>query len=396
MLKNKLLLVSPIIALAVIFIFSLTLFPTVQPQPKNLPIAIVNEDMGVEIPNQPKMNMGQTIVEIVQKTSESTKEEDPAIKWVEVKSIKAVEKGLDNQEYYAALVIPQDFSLKQASLQTPTPTSPKVQIFINQGMNMAASTMAGQILNGVVDNMNNTVREQLINGFEKQGALLTVEQAKNLAVPIEKKVTNVNEVGSNSANGNAPISLFQPLWIASLASAAILFIAVSNLPISTRKESLLTKGSQILMGAIVSLVIGFGFTWIAEGLVGLKIPNFLDTALFLTITSFSFILMILAVLSLVGIRGIALFALLLFFGGPLLALAPEMMSPFYRDWIYSWLPMRFMIQGLRNLFFFDEGLTWNTPLSVLVWIGLVSMIVILTSVLKRNKVKEEILDSDIV
>ena len=171
MLKNKLLLVSPIIALAVIFIFSLTLFPMVQPQPKNLPIAIVNEDVGVEIPNQPKMNMGQTIVEMIQKNSESTKDEDPVIKWVEVKSSEAVEKGLDDQKYYAALVIPKDFSVKQASLQTPTPTSPEVQIFINQGMNMAASTMAGQILNGVVDNMNNTVREQLINGFEKQGAL---------------------------------------------------------------------------------------------------------------------------------------------------------------------------------------------------------------------------------
>ncbi|HCX50138.1 MAG TPA: phage infection protein, partial [Bacillus sp. (in: Bacteria)] len=43
MFKNKLLFLSPVIALLVVFIFSLTLFPTVQPQPKNLPIAIVNE-----------------------------------------------------------------------------------------------------------------------------------------------------------------------------------------------------------------------------------------------------------------------------------------------------------------------------------------------------------------
>ena len=62
MFKNKLLFLSPVIALLVV-LFSLTLFPTVQPQPKNLPIAIVNEDQGVEIPNQPKMNMGQTIVD---------------------------------------------------------------------------------------------------------------------------------------------------------------------------------------------------------------------------------------------------------------------------------------------------------------------------------------------
>ncbi len=71
MFKNKLLFVSPIIALAVIFIFSLTLFPSVQPQTKNPPIAIVNEDEGVEIPNQPKMNTGQTIVEMMQKNSKN-------------------------------------------------------------------------------------------------------------------------------------------------------------------------------------------------------------------------------------------------------------------------------------------------------------------------------------
>lgn len=67
MFKNKLLFLSPVIALLVVFIFSLTLFPTVQPKPKNLPIAIVNEDQGVEIPNQPKMNMGQTMVDNMKK-----------------------------------------------------------------------------------------------------------------------------------------------------------------------------------------------------------------------------------------------------------------------------------------------------------------------------------------
>jgi YhgE/Pip-like protein len=380
--KNKLVLLSPIIALVVLFIFSLTLFPSVQPQPKNLPIAIVNEDQGVQTPNQSKMNMGQTIVEKMQKNSKATTDEDPAVKWVEVKTAEEAQKGMDDQKYYAALVIPQDFSAKQASLRTPAPSSPEVQIYINQGMNTAASTMAGQILNGAVDNMNSTVRTQLLDGFEKQGATLTAEQAASIANPISKKVTNVNEIGTNSANGNSPVSLFQPLWMASLVSAAIIFIAVSKVPIANRKENLAAKLVQILMGAIVALVIGFGLTWVADGIVGLNIPHLTDTALFLTITSFSFFLLILAVLSLLGIKSIPVFALMLFFGGPLLAMAPEMMSTFYRDWVYSWLPMRFMIEGLRELFFFDQGLTWNSPLTTLVWIGLVSILVILISTLK--------------
>jgi YhgE/Pip-like protein len=383
--KNKLLLLSPVIALLVVFIFSLTLFPTVQPKPKNLPIAIVNEDQGVEIPNQPKMNMGQTIVDNMKKTSKS--EEEPAVKWVEVQNKEAVQKGLNNQEYYAALVIPKDFSTKQASLRTPQPSSPEVEIFINQGMNTAASTMAGQMLNAIVDNMNNTVRTQLLEGLKAKGATLTADQVSNVVTPITKKVTNVNEIGKNSANGNSPMSLFQPLWIASLASAAIIFIAISKTQVGTRKENFVLKLKQIVTGAIATLVIGFGLTWIADGMVGLNIPNFTDTALFLSITSFCFFLMISAVLSLVGLKGIGLFALLLFFGAPLLALAPEMMSPFYQDWIYSWLPMRFMIEGLREIFFFGKGLAWNTPLTVLVWIGVVSMVIILGTALKRSAVK---------
>jgi YhgE/Pip-like protein len=375
--------------LAVIFIFSLTLFPSVQPQPKNLPIAIVNEDVGVEIPNQPKMIMGQTIVEMIQKNLKTQTDKDPAAKWVEVKTPEAVQKGLDHQKYYAALVIPKDFSAKQASLRTPTPSSSEVKIFINQGMNTMASTMAGQLLNGVVDNMNNSVRAQLLAGLEKQGVTLTAKQAASLATPITKKVTNVNEIGTNSANGNSPVSLFQPLWIASLASAAIIFIAVSKLSITTRKENLTAKVGQIVMGAIVALVVGFGLTWLADRMVGLHIPQFTDTALFLSITSFCFFLMILAVLSLLGIRSIPVFALMLFFGGPLLSMAPEMMSPFYHDWVYSWLPMRFMVQGLRELFFFGKGLSWNSSLSTLVWIGVVSMIIILASALKLNSIKDK-------
>ncbi|MCP3764749.1 DUF3533 domain-containing protein [Domibacillus sp. A3M-37] len=389
MFKNKLVLLSPVIALAIIFIFSLTLFPSVQPQPQNLPVAVVNEDQGVQLPDQPKMNMGQTIVERMKKTSETTTDEDPAVKWIEVNSLEEVQKGLDDQEYYAALVIPQDFSAKQASLRTPAPSSPEVQILINEGMNTAASTMAGQILHGVVDNMNNTVRTQLLEGFEAQGATLTVEQASALAAPITKNVTNVNEIGTNSANGNAPISLFQPLWMASIASAAIIFVAVNKLPVSTRKESLSNKVGQIMIGAVVALVVGFGFTWLTDGMLGLNIPQFTDTALFLSITSFSFFLMILAVLSLLGLKGMPIFILMLFFGAPLLAMAPEMLSPFYRDWVYSWLPMRFMVEGLRELFFFGKGLTWSSPVSTLVWIGIASIVIILGSALKRKSVKEE-------
>ena len=53
------------------------------------------------------------------------------------------------------------------------------------------------------------------------------------------------------ANGNAPISLFQPLWIASL-ECAIIFIAISKMPIRTRNENFVLKLKQIVTGAIAA------------------------------------------------------------------------------------------------------------------------------------------------
>ncbi|KAB7665822.1 YhgE/Pip domain-containing protein [Bacillus sp. B1-b2] len=384
MFKNKLLILAPIIALVIIFIFSLTLIPSVQPEPKNLPIAIVNEDEGLEMPNQTKLNMGETIVEMIKENSKATSDqEDPTVRWVEVKNSTEVQKGLDNQEYYAALVIPKDFSAKQASLQTAAPASPEIDIYVNQGMNTMASTLAGQILNGVVDNINNNVRANILDGLEKQGATLTSKQVESLVTPITKKVTNVNETGTNSANGNAPVSLFQPLWMGSIASAAIIFIALRKVAVTSRKQSFIVKFVQILMGAIATLVVGFGLTLIADKVVDIHIPDFTSTALFLSITSFSFFLMISAVLSLIGLRGMPIFILMLFFGAPLLAMAPEMMSPFYQDWVYSWLPMRYMVGGLRELLFFGNELSWDI-VSTLVWIGIVGMVVILASA-KRSQ-----------
>lgn len=387
--KNKVAWLVPIAALTVMFIFSLTLIPSANSQPENLPIAIVNEDKGVEISGQPPLNMGETIVKLVESNMVTSSDDEAPIKWIKVSSAEEVQEGLNNQEYYAALIIPEDFSINQASLQTPEPSSPEIGIYINQGMNVAAASVTGEMLNRLVDNINNNMRTEIFSDLETRGATLTVAQAAALTDPITKSVNIVNGVG-DSANGNAPVSLFQPLWMASIASAAIIFFATSKLSIRSRKESLGTKLGQVIIGAIAAFIVGFGLTWIADGMLGFDILQFSDTGFFLTLTFFSFFVMIIAVLSLLGIKGIVIFVLLLFFGAPLLALPPEMMPTFYSDWIYSWLPMQFMVEGLRELFFFGNELTWNTPVSVLFWIGIISMLVLFaTALIQKNEQNEK-------
>lgn len=381
--KNKFFILAPVVAIVVMFIFILTLFPSVQPTPKNLPVAIVNEDVGVTIPQQGEVNLGNTLVKTIQQATANA-EDEPAIKWIVVDSKAALEKGLQNKDYYAALYVPEDFSAKQASLRSPNPTNPELEILINQGMNATVANVTTQALSGIVDNMNNMMRKQILDTFAAQNMTLTAEQAAAIATPITKVVTIVHGAGENMGGGNMPVNLFQPLWIGSIATSLLLFFAVQKSQAKTKKSALLQRFIQIGIGFIAACFIGFGLPFLADQMVGFHIPDYSETALFLTITAAAFIMMIVAVLSYIGLAGIVVFILLLFFSAPLLALAPEMMSSFYRDYVYSWLPMRFMIDGLKDIFFFGTGVTWENT-KVFVWIFIVGSILIIASAFMPKK-----------
>ncbi|WP_138494413.1 YhgE/Pip domain-containing protein [Paenibacillus pinistramenti] len=381
--KNKLVAALPVIVLAIVFVFSLTAIPSINPAAKNLPVAIVNEDAGLSS----GQNMGSLIVSNIQSATDAISEQPP-IKWVKVGSEEAAKAGLNSQDYYAALVIPKDYSANQASLASPEPVSPEITIYVNQGMNMTAANMSQQILTQMVSGLNEKIRAQLIAAFDQQGGTLTTKQAAALASPIASKVIPVNPVGANSANGNAPVTLFQPLWMGSLIGSVIFLLAKNKMKSAGRADKLRANGLQVVWGAFLALVTGFGLTWFADSW-GLSIPDFLDVALFLSIAYFAFFLMISAVFSWIGFGGMGIFVLFLFFGAPLLSFAPELLSPFYRDWVMSWLPMRFMVDGLREIFFFGGGLKMNHPTSVLMWIGIVSLLVLLASSLKPSKAKHK-------
>ncbi len=382
--NQKLIYLSPIIVVAVIFIFTLTLIPSVSQAPKNLPIAFVNADEGMTVPAKGKVNIGDHI----KQNMKSSSAEQSSVKWIFVSTTKEVEKGLNNQKYYGALIIPKDFTKKQVTLQTAQPEAPAIRLLVNQGMNTAASTLASQVLNGAVDQMNENMRLQLVKRFEQSGTQLSANQALALAVPIQKTVINVNKTGTHSVNGNAPVSLFQPLWMASIAGAAVVFLSIHKITFSSRKEKIVNQVGFVIIGATLALAAGFGLAWLAE-VVGISVPSFLDTALFLAIAYFSFFTLISAALSWLGLKGLPIFVIILFFGAPLLPMAPEIMPDFYREWIYPWLPMRFMVDGVRELFFFGEHLTWNHSVSALALISLISLCALFASALPASSVKKE-------
>lgn len=382
-LKQKLIFISPIVILAVITIFSLTMIPSVSPSPKELPIALVNEDLGISLPDQSQVNIGKQMIDKIQ--SPSVPGDVPPVKWISVDTKTEAQKGMKEKRYYAAFVIPKSFSENQFSLQTPNPAFPELQLYINQGMNTLAANASEQILNGIVEGLNEGVRTQLLSTYSADGTRLTADQAAMIVEPIHKKVINVNEIGTKSANGNAPVSLFQPVWMASIGGAVLVFFALQKSFLTGRKQRAAGISAAIGIGAVMAVLAGFWTTWFASTVIGLAIPSFSDTALFISLAFFTYFLLISAVLSWLGMKGIPIFVLTLFFGLPLLAMPKEFMSSFYQDWVNPWLPMRPMIDGLRDLLFFGKGFEWNHSVEALTFIALGSLLLLCSSVFKKER-----------
>ncbi len=316
--------------------------------------------------------MGQTLIDKIQENSKAMQtSDDPMIKWVILENQQEMEKEMANQNLYGAIVIPKDFTNNFGSLQTPAPTTPELQLYINQGKNTNVANVVSQNLSGMMAQMNLMMSDQLLTTVASKNIPLTVDQARILTSPISSTTIMLHQTGKL---GNAALSFFQPLWISSILSAMMLFFAGKSKKLSTKISHLQLKSIQVLVAILLGFVAGFSLTWYTTFMLGFEYESFTTVALFLSITCVSFILLISAVISWIGRGGIAIFILFMFFGLPLLQLAPEMLPDFYRDWIYPWLPMRFMFDGVREILFFDGG-AWNASTIVLAWIAVVSILV---------------------
>ena len=355
-------------------IFMSTQIPVVNPKITDLPLAIVNQDKN------------ETTTAMVEKLKQnSTLSDKLSVKWVEVDSKDEAVEKMNNGEYYGALVIPENYTKSLATLATPNPQFPEYTVVVNQGKNSQVSTQVTQLLTQIANKSGDAVSTQIIKRAEAANQPLPAKVVENLMNPVKVNVENINTTGDFSS---APAVLFTPIWISSLLGSILLFYF-------GRKESNSVKGkalrrtTEIGIIGLVSIVGGLLAPQLVEWILGISVDNYSVTATFLGISIFAFMLLIFGTLSILGIAGVPIFVLLLFFGLPLLQLAPEMLNGFYTKWVTPWLPMRMLYDGVKNILFFGQGL-WNEATKELTYVAIVGIVLVFTSIFKKEKEKEKV------
>ncbi|WP_408009193.1 YhgE/Pip family protein [Pseudalkalibacillus sp. A8] len=360
-----------------VFIFTFTFMgSTVNPTLKEMPLAVVVQDEGVAMHNGQEMNFGRILEDQLKKN------DNASIDWTFLDSREEAVKGLNEKEYYAAIVIPDDLSQSIFSLLSEKPMQPEVEIFINEGMNMTGATMADQMTSGVLSNFNQQVQQNLYAQIAKTQATLSVEQSKVLAQPVQVTKETLNPAGSHTANGNVSALFTQILWITTFISSMILYTAIKKL--GQGKWNFSAIFSQLLGGLLfVVSICGLVF-WLTEGVLEVAIPNGGEMFMLLLFTGLMFFFIQGALLNWIGYAAAPLFILLLFFAIPVLTLPPELLPEITRDWLYSWIPFRFSAEAFKDVLFFGSNPLEN-GLGVLGYTGLAGLIIMLLAVFKPNR-----------
>lgn len=166
----------------------------------NVQVAVANLDAGTANEYVGDLNAGDEAVDKIH--------ENHDLGWVFVDSAEEAKEGVESGKYYAAFVIPKDFSENLTSMLTGTFKQPKITYYVNQKRNaiapevtgVGATTLENQINQTFVGEVSKVVAEALGRAGEKldgtlssseSGLLGTVNQAGDSIDKVRASLTDM-------------------------------------------------------------------------------------------------------------------------------------------------------------------------------------------------------------
>jgi hypothetical protein len=247
----------------------------------------------------------------------------------------------------------------------PLPKAPepaRIEVFTNPSAGQAVATPVRTISTGIVDAVSLATSERLSSAAAEQGAQLTPEVAAVIGDPVRADVTEAQPIGPDSGNGQSPFFLAFLVNLSGLIGGAVIFFLagverMEGLGLRPSRTRLWTV--RLLLGLVFGLLIAGAELLVAFGLLGVEHEaSTAQVYLFLALATAAAVSVTMLFAVAFGPAGIAISAVLNVILGLVSSggLAPlEALPPFYQAYA-DWLPLRYVIDGLRSLLFYDGSL----------------------------------------
>ena len=166
----------------------------------NMKIAVVNEDSGTSVRGE-NLNIGKELMD-------NLKEND-SFSWHFIPREKALD-SLKNGDYFAVLIVPNDFSEKLSSILTDLPSKAHIDYYVNEKINPIApkitSKGAGVITQQISSEFISTVNGTIFSMFNKIGIEIEhdipdFEKFEQYVYTIEQDLPDIESFLTQTAKG---------------------------------------------------------------------------------------------------------------------------------------------------------------------------------------------------
>lgn len=417
--KKKLVWIIPIAVVLIIMLLATAFYPAYNPKPKDIPVAILNEDNGIEVQGN-STNIGKDFSDNLRKSDNNTMD------WKQVDNKKDLEKGLKDNKYVGAIVFDKDFSenavsnaqnkmmkekqkeikkqmksgelssqqinnmklkMEQGSQEVPKPKQAKIETIINQGSNSQISNVAQQALNKITGQLNSQISKQNVELLANNHIDIPSEEYEKFANPVKVDNTTLNKVKDHQGNGNAASAMFTPIWFTSMILAVLSFFTFKNRDkLSSHKDKLWFIGKIMLSAFIAAFAGAFVYVYYTGNALGFDFNQPTTTAIFIAIAILGFSLLILGLMVWIGFGAIPMFILFLFFTIQSVMLPKAMVPEFYQNYIIPWNPFYHYTSTLKGLLYENINLSMNSTIWMFIIFMLFGLISLFTAIyIKKTK-----------
>lgn len=137
----------------------------------NIKVAVVNNDRGTTSDLAGKLDAGAQVIDKLKKNDQ--------IGWQFVDSTSEAKTGVESGEYYAAIIIPKNFSENMVSMLSGTFHQPKLTYYVNEKKSAVAPK--------VTDSGASTIEQQVNETFVSTVTKVVVKTAKKAGVDVQAK-----------------------------------------------------------------------------------------------------------------------------------------------------------------------------------------------------------------
>lgn len=381
---------------------------------RHLPLALVVNDSGASAQN------------VAHQLRRTNSHDDAKIKWITVQNQSSLTKGFANNKYYGALVIHSGFSnaltsqttflkgkvmtqkLTALATKTPaiaqtqpfkqkallakifsqsTPASAKVSLYVSQGSNATVASLLTSALPQLVTTLNQQISSKYAQVATKANLNLSAQDWTHLQTPITSRLIKRNPISTKTINGMAPMIITILCWVGTLVASLMNWR--DHRKFETRRSdgrlSLTSISSQLISGMLLATVIAGAVYFFTKICYGMPLPQPTEFLLLTGFISFVFYLIQSATLDLLGLKGWPLLLILWIGSMAVITFVPQMLSPFYRHYVYDWTPIRFAYDLFTKQMYLHDATLTGATLTTLLVIGLVAVGLMYGSVFLKRK-----------